>query len=250
MTIGIYCIMHFPSGKRYVGKSVNIEARLTQHKYNLAQPIFDQKKCNRHLWNAVQKYGWDQFETWVIESFDEIDEALIAERELYWMDALRTCERPFGYNLRRDSRTKMIVHEETRFLMSSRRRGENNPNFGKKRSPEERQRMSEGRRAKSGYNSEQLALRSRSNWSDPTFREKMLPIVREVGKKYIYVQLSEHGALIRIWSGVKEIEDSNLGFTRLGVYSVCNGRTKAHRGFKWAKLHKSVAFDCIWAFVL
>lgn len=73
MTIGIYVIEHVASGKRYVGKSVNIEARFWAHK-NLLTKESRSKDCNRHLFNAVKKHGIDAFLFRVIESFDSVDE--------------------------------------------------------------------------------------------------------------------------------------------------------------------------------
>ena len=46
------------------------------------------------------------------------------------MDDYKSTDRQFGYNLRRDSSTQMIVHEETKQLLSEKYQGENNPNYG------------------------------------------------------------------------------------------------------------------------
>lgn len=46
------------------------------------------------------------------------------------MNEYKLIDRKFGYNLRMDSSTKMIVHEETKKLLSKVNSGENNPNFG------------------------------------------------------------------------------------------------------------------------
>jgi hypothetical protein len=48
------------------------------------------------------------------------------------MDNYKSTDREFGYNLRRDSSTQMIVHEETKQLLSKCNLGENNPNYGNK----------------------------------------------------------------------------------------------------------------------
>ncbi|MER8924279.1 GIY-YIG nuclease family protein [Mesorhizobium sp. M0859] len=105
MTIGIYCIRHVESGKRYIGKSIDIERRWYAHRT---------KADNRHLANSIKKYGLDAFAFEILESFTDCDEDRIADRELHWIDHFNTCDRRFGYNLRRDSATRMFVHEETR----------------------------------------------------------------------------------------------------------------------------------------
>ena len=246
MTIGIYCIMHVPSGKRYIGKSVNVEARLWGHKNSLTKPLFDRKKCNRHLWNAVQKYGWHQFETWVVESFDVADEKLISERELYWMDTLRTCERPFGYNLRRDSQTKMIVHEETRRLMSARVTGEGNPNYGNKWTDDQRSAMSANRYARSHrYGSDwrrAIGEASRRQWRQ--HRGTMMRAVTKVAESrrvYDFLQFDRAGNLVRRWSSISEILEAHPDYNKQVIYSVCHGWKKTHKGFVWRQERKDAA---------
>ena len=142
MTIGIYCIEHVSSGKRYIGKSINIERRLFTHKCLLQKEKQNLKQVNRHLWNAVQKYGWESFDTYVLQEFPLIDEESMSIAELMWIDYFNTTNRKKGYNLRRDSSTKMIVHDETKLLQSENTQGENNPNFGNYWTKEQKDRMS------------------------------------------------------------------------------------------------------------
>ena len=130
MTIGIYSITHIESGKRYIGKSVNVEARLIQHNSNLTSVNYRPKAVNRHLYGAVQKHGWSAFCVEILERLDSVDELLIAERELFWMDHFNTIDRDKGFNLRCDSSTSMLVHSETRKRLSELFKGAGNPNHG------------------------------------------------------------------------------------------------------------------------
>ncbi|RWX70415.1 hypothetical protein EN780_03205 [Mesorhizobium sp. M4B.F.Ca.ET.089.01.1.1] len=109
MTIGIYSILNLVDGKRYIGKSIDIERRWDQHRKG---------QTNRHLHNAFKKYGLASFRVEILEQFEVVDEHALAERELAAMDIYKTCDRRFGYNLRRDSSSGMIVHEESRARMS------------------------------------------------------------------------------------------------------------------------------------
>lgn len=141
--IGIYCIQHRESGKRYIGKSVDIAARLKAHKYHLTSQVVSKHHTNRHLRAAVQKHGWDAFEVSIVERFVENNSDLLAERELFWMDAHKTCDRRFGYNLRRDSSSGMQVSEETRKLQAI---ATARVHRGMKRSAEARENMSKWQR--------------------------------------------------------------------------------------------------------
>lgn len=113
MTSGIYCIKNSVDGKVYIGKSINIERRIGEHKRSLVKDICG-KDINRHLYNAVKKYGIDSF------SFDIIDcvssEEDLTDREMYWMIKCDSTNREFGYNLRLDSSTRCYVHPETKRL--------------------------------------------------------------------------------------------------------------------------------------
>lgn len=114
---GIYCIKNKVNNKVYIGKSINIYSRLYQHLSDLNTG--KRKSKNSHLLNAWEKYGKNNFEYFVLEYLEPIEE-LVKERELYWIKYYDSIDREFGYNLRMDSNTKMIVHKETSEKISNR----------------------------------------------------------------------------------------------------------------------------------
>ena len=64
--IGIYSITNLINGKRYIGKSINLNGRLSSHKCSLRKDVRN-KDTNRYLFNAVKKYGIENFNFEVIE---------------------------------------------------------------------------------------------------------------------------------------------------------------------------------------
>lgn len=159
MTVGIYCIEHIESGKKYIGKSINIKTRLKHHKCYLTSETCNTRQTNRYLYAAVQKYGWVSFKTWVVEEL-ELDDKLMADREVYWIEFYNTTDKVQGYNLTKDSSSKCIVSDDTRALLSaklkgrvlseeSRRkqadsiRGENHHYYGRHLSEEHKRKLSE-----------------------------------------------------------------------------------------------------------
>ena len=89
---GIYSITCVPSGRRYIGQSVNIPRRWRNHKSQLRAG----KASNLILQRAWDKYGEESFKFKVVEktSIDNLD-----ERELYWMHELNTLVTDGGFNI-------------------------------------------------------------------------------------------------------------------------------------------------------
>lgn len=114
---GIYCIRNIETGKVYIGKSKNIYKRIHQHIYDLKN---NRKNENMYFQNSWNKYGKDSFTYTVLEKIDLKDEDLFYVRELYWMDFFNSTNNKFGFNLRRDSSTKMITHPSTSKKISER----------------------------------------------------------------------------------------------------------------------------------
>lgn len=240
MTIGIYGIVNKINNKIYVGKSVHLERRFTEHKYRINNKI--KKDSNRYLANAVAKYGWVNFELVILEVFNEIDAVKIAERELYWMDFYKSYNRNKGYNLRRDTSIGMVVHSETRKLLSKINKGSRNPNFGNNWSEDEKKRMSEikiKQHSEDTYGEEwkgKISKASKKFWSEnPDIKQQMANKVKMIKRKYHFKQMTKEGLLIAIWPSVEDIINVNPTWKWQNIYSVCNGYKKTYMGFKWQK---------------
>jgi len=115
---GIYAIRNITTNKLYIGKSKNIYKRLHQH---LSDIKYEHRNHNEnpYLLNAIKKYSLVDFEYIILEK-TILDEKYLSERELHFIDKYNTTNKKFGYNLRRDSSTKMIVHDKTRKKISKR----------------------------------------------------------------------------------------------------------------------------------
>lgn len=122
---GIYCIRCKVNNKVYIGKAINIFKRIRQHIYGMNNKSKDE---NPYLINSWHKYGKDEFEYFVVEKLP-LDETLIAKRELFWMKQFNSLKE--GYNLRSDSNSKMIVHNETSKKISKRLKEEWNSGIRK-----------------------------------------------------------------------------------------------------------------------
>lgn len=107
-----------PNGKRYIGITDDIESRWRRDGsgYRLS-PVF---------WNAIQKYGWDNFQHEVLIGGLTRKEA--EEMERYLIREWQTKAKEFGYNLA-DGGTGGRTHnwsEESREKLRSSQQGKNN----------------------------------------------------------------------------------------------------------------------------
>lgn len=94
-----------------------------------------------HFYNAIQKYGWDNFSHSIIETVTNKDEA--GEREKYWISYYNSTDPNYGYNLEDGGYKGQSFSPETRQKMSLARRGKNNPRYGKPVSQETRNKISQ-----------------------------------------------------------------------------------------------------------
>ena len=130
---GIYCIENVINHKRYIGQSVHIYRRWSEHKYELNNNMHH----NDYLQKSWNKYGPDNFKFNIIElcNVDELD-----DKETYYIELYHTLDEECGYNLISGEGVNRVISEETRekLRQANRRRkhfpdmsGENNPMFGK-----------------------------------------------------------------------------------------------------------------------
>ena len=242
---GIYGIKNTINNKIYVGKAKNIYSRIQSHIYGLNRKSKDE---NRHLINAWYKYKAENFECFVIEIL-EFNEELLKERELYWIQFYKATNRKFGYNLRMDSSTKMITHEETRKLLSIASKGKNNPNYGNKWSDEQKKKMSELQKerykkglAKPNPEASRKGIESRNKkWKEnPELKEQMKEKVREKITLYNIKQYDKQTKqLIKVWNCINDIIIKNPTYKKHNIYAACSGEKPTMYGYIWKKVLKS-----------
>jgi len=106
--IGIYGLRNRVNNKWYIGQSVDIKNR-----WEVGYKTYHCKK-QRKLYNALIKYGYENFDKIVLE-ICSLDENLLTEREDHWIKFYNSINN--GYNIREAS-SKGKVSEETKLKIS------------------------------------------------------------------------------------------------------------------------------------
>lgn len=90
---GIYCFINKENGKKYVGQAQDIFDRRKQHKYRFSNLRDTGYRSAFH--SALRKYGWENFDFYILQLCDIED---LDRKEEHWIYKLDT-ETPKGYNI-------------------------------------------------------------------------------------------------------------------------------------------------------
>jgi group I intron endonuclease len=112
--IGIYKIICLLNNSIYIGSSVNLEQRFYNHLFYLRC----NKHHNKHLQNAYNLYGEENFKFEIIE---ECEKEILIEREQFHIDELKP---KFNLRLIAKSNLGMKHSEETKEKMSESHKGQ------------------------------------------------------------------------------------------------------------------------------
>lgn len=93
----IYVFKNKLNGKLYIGESGSLNRRYKEH-IDLAQSKGFYKKIKKQaIHKAIKKYGIDNFDFFIIDQFDTVEEALDAE--VKYIKKYKSKNSKYGYNL-------------------------------------------------------------------------------------------------------------------------------------------------------
>lgn len=245
----IYAIRNRHDGKRYVGKTVNVTKRFSEHRSRLRAGVH----ANQHLQRAWNKYGEQAFAFEIIETVyvESPYDPVLSEREKYWVKALHATSPEEGYNLTSGGdggvqvpsiRAKMSRAAKARFSSAS-----------------EREKQGERRRRYFAQHSD-FKAQSIANITNPTNRAKAHAIMRErlhndpkFAKRIAAPlktdpkpvdQLSMDGRFLRRFASMAEAERW-LGKKRAqaNISSCCRGIRNYAYGYRWRYAGKEARTD-------
>ena len=239
-----YCVyMHTNkiNGKKYVGQTCNS----TTNRWHRGKGY---KKCT-YFWNAIQKYGWDNFEHEIIASNLTKEEADNFEKLLIRKLDLTNKEK--GYNLRsggshgehseetkqklREASLSKTVSKETREKISKATKGENNPFYGKKHTEDTKEKI---RLSHIGVMTGSQNPNFNGRCCTEEWRKKQSESHRgqnsgkdNYGAKSV-TQYDKNYNTICVWDCIQDAAN-NLKINQAHIVSCCKGRRKTTGGFIW-----------------
>jgi group I intron endonuclease len=220
--MGYIYIITSPSGKSYIGQTTrSIQKRFRDHQ--------EGSNCAA-IYNAIQKYGWDNLEK---DWYECPDEDLNFDEELLVREMMTL--KPDGYNLREGGGSRGKHNKESIQKCKETKLGEKNPMFGKITSESTKQKQRES-----------ATGRAHTKTAKQKCREAKLgeknPMYGKTGEKShsskkVY-QYDLEGNLIRSFGSVGEAS-RHLKKNSHSLISMCasgsgNGRCKTAYGFKWS----------------
>lgn len=203
------------NGKRYVGQTVQkFEARQAHHKWKTENNIE-----NTHFYNAIRKYGWDNF-TWavIVEGVDNMDS--LNELEKYWIAELNTYNNGYNSTTGGDNYKRS---EETKRKMSK-------AMTGKILSEEHKQKLREAHQGKKLSEEHKQKLRKAS--TGRTHSEEARKRIRKANEIPI-ISMDLGTECVEVFNSAKEA-GRITGIERRNICACCRGKRKTAGGFKFS----------------
>ena len=228
-----------PSGKVYIG--------ITKQTANNRWKNGFGYESSPHFWNAIQKYGWDNFSHEILFSGLPKDKACEEEKRL--IAELNATDREFGYNQKLGGELGSSPTKEVREKISQKLKGfyAANPDArtkiaervtGFRHSNEAKAKMSESKRGRTFAQTPEWRkhigeANSARILSDPELYESTVNRCRENGRKAAIpvVQLDGEKEIAR-FSNAHEAE-RETSIPNGNISRCCRGKAKSAGGYKW-----------------
>ena len=131
---GVYQIYNKTNNKRYIGSSLHVRKRWTQHLHLLR----NKKHHSKHLQCAWNKYGEDQF---IFSCIEYCDPECLLQTEHKYIQQYKATDSKYGYNVTEDVEHVAVLSKEDREKISK-------AGIGRKWTKEQREKFIKSRKGK------------------------------------------------------------------------------------------------------
>jgi group I intron endonuclease len=226
---GVYAILNSINGKIYVGSSVRLRHRWTEHRCELE----DACHGNRYLQRAFAKEP-GAFQVEVLEELKQPDKEALLGREQFWINFFRSWIPENGYNISPNAESCQGIKRDPEFVARVAK-----SLTGYKHTAEARENMSagqQGRKPQVRDQSHKLRMTMLGwgrKWTEPqrAKRAAWRASTPDPSQKPV-VQLSMAGGFIKEFESITQAEQEVAG-KRTNIHAVCKGKRPHCLGFVW-----------------
>lgn len=247
----VYVHVNKINGKIYIGQTCNSLYVRSGHGSGIGY-----KHC-AHFYNAIKKYGWDNFEHIILVDNISLEMANIIEEEL--ISKYNSMDRNIGYNMmsgggnkvRRqevtdriaeknrhpseETRRKMSIASKKRVMTPELKEKIRQSNIGKKRSEEFRQKMREVKQNISEETRKKISEAGKGRKTSDL--QKKITSERAKGNKYRAIPIAQYeldGTFIRTWECAMDVEKEwQIKHLHSGIAGCCRNKNQSAHGFMW-----------------
>ena len=228
----IYKFTNVINQKMYIGQTTRPNVRIIEHKSHSKN-----KGKNEHFYNAIRKYGWDNFKFEIIESvcaqsLDELHSKLDL-LETYWIEKLQTTNKKLGYNF---STGGAIRGPKARAIEMYTIDGEYIKTFSSYKEIQEEFNVKTDRSVHYFCNHKNTLFKNKYIL---VWKGNEVPQYTYPKSKYIYFQYDLNKNLISTWRSVCEIQ-KKLGYDPSSIIKCCLHPDKkpTYKGYIWCRENK------------
>ena len=213
----VYEHVNKTNGKKYIG----ITKQLPENRWGTNGNNY--KDSCPHFWNAIQKYGWDNFEHNILFSGVSKEEACELEKKL--ISENKTQEKEYGYNIM-EGGTAPSIPEEIRQKMSAAMMGNTN-GAGHPCSEEKKKKISDAQKGRKFTNEhkENISKAKKGKSHEPPSEETRKKISASHEKSPVYCE--ETGI---VYESIQECA-RQLSLYATVVCKCCKGKLKSTGGY-------------------
>lgn len=184
-----------------------------------------------HFANAIQKYGWDNFEHIILADGLTQNQANVMEEFL--IKCLDSTNPKKGYNIRFGGDNHKLS-EETKKKIGAKHKG-NKYNLGKHHSEETKKKIAESHKGEKNYNyGKHLTEEHKQHISESNKGKK------NTWQSKAVIQLTKNDEIVNIFESALEAE-RQTGIFNTCIIAVCKGKRKSAGGYHWKYYNKEVS---------
>ena len=220
-----YCVYKhiFPNGKLYIGITCQNPIHRWRHDGSGYKP---KHRNSCRVWNAIQKYGWDNVTHEIL--YEGLSKEDAERKEIELIARYQTQNYKYGYNIAHGGSVKSLSDESKAKISSSRKGknyglvGENAPMFNKHHSDKSRSQI------KNAMTGERNHMFGKHHTEETILLQRKLH--EGVSKRIAQLDLS--GKEIAIYSSINQAA-KETGINKQCISFCANGKYKQAGGYLW-----------------